>query len=111
MSTITVENTNYQFEEIPGKGKCLVPVKLEPDTWEKASRVSSVGDFNKKYTLTTIYNWEAIIIKDFINNKYNIMFTNTCAINETWECIDWHDNLVSLLVTLRNKKWNIGCKS
>jgi hypothetical protein len=27
MSTITVENTNYEFQEIPGKGKCLVPVK------------------------------------------------------------------------------------
>jgi hypothetical protein len=29
MSTITVENTNYEFQEIPGKGKCLVPVKKE----------------------------------------------------------------------------------
>jgi hypothetical protein len=33
MNTITVENVNYKFEEIPGKGKCLVPEKkLMPDT-------------------------------------------------------------------------------
>jgi hypothetical protein len=28
MNTITVENTNYEFQDIPGKGKCLVPIKV-----------------------------------------------------------------------------------
>ena len=28
MSTITIENTNYEFQDVPGKGKCLVPIKL-----------------------------------------------------------------------------------
>ena len=67
MSTITVENTNYEFQEIPGKGKCLVPVKKEQLI--RPGDLYSYGNY--LYMITCNDTTER---KD---SKYNIVYIKT----------------------------------
>jgi hypothetical protein len=68
MSTITVENTNYQFEDIPGKGKCLVPIPEKVTRFEVGDILTS-DNFNPRpfYVVVEIGG------KHNLDNKYGIL--------------------------------------
>ena len=68
MNTITVENTNYQFEDVPGKGKCLVPVKESPVCFQVGDLVTS-----KYFNNNPIYVVAEIGNKDDYRKVYGIV--------------------------------------
>jgi hypothetical protein len=76
MNTITVENTNYKFEEIPGKGKCLVPIVQ--DAFSKAIILLNEGvnanlrNVNKKFKFTQ-GNYVLTIVRDCTRSVFGFI--------------------------------------
>jgi hypothetical protein len=81
MNTITVENVNYKFEEIPGKGKCLVPVEnsaLDEFIQCLKSGLATKSDFSRfviSQPKNCLVNLELII--DPYTGSYAFMYPGT----------------------------------
>jgi hypothetical protein len=84
MNTITVENVNYEFQDIPGKGKCLVPVKKRI-TLGVGTKLKCVNISGEVYT----------VVKEPKNRGYFIVNSNYDFVS-IYNGIQWFATLKEL---------------
>jgi len=94
MNTITVENCEYEFQDIPGKGKCLVP--------KKPSYICPPITCGKTYKLNPTCTGVLIGFNLFSGQLGNneMLYTMLQGINS---CLNWTDWTLLTLTELKKK--------
>lgn len=97
MNTITVADTQYEFQDIPGKGKCLVPVKdLKPINVidELVSHIKKnsevIYDIPDLFTIEESSGvYKLMLIKDIKDKRYNVLITEGNCRGELRNRVNW----------------------